>query len=63
MDFYVAFVQANVAALVLGGLAAFARVKMVLARCSVHELAGLGFAEALGGSFVRLDFGHKKISF
>ncbi len=59
MNFYVAFVQRHVAALVFGDFAGFARVKMILARGAVHEFAGFGFAEALGRSFVGFDFGHE----
>lgn len=58
MNFHVAFVKRYVAPLVLGDLAGFARVKMILSRGSVHELAAFGFAEALGCSFVGFYFGH-----
>ncbi len=51
--------QNNVAALVDRGLAGFAGIKVVLADGAGQELAGPGFSNPLGGSFVGLDFRHK----
>ena len=53
--------EQNVAALVLGGFAGFARVEMVLACGADHELAGLGFSKALTGAFVGFNFRHEII--
>ena len=60
MDFYVAFVERHVAALVFGYFARFARIKMILPRRAVHEFAGAGFTETLGCSFVGFYFRHER---
>ena len=53
--------QKHVAAFVLGGLAGFAGIKVVLAGPARHELAGAGFSYSLCCPFVGFNFGHKII--
>jgi hypothetical protein len=55
----VAGVQHQIAALVFGGLAGFARIKMVLARTPGYEFAALGLLYSFYGSFVGFDFRHR----
>ena len=48
----------QVPALVGGGFAGFARIKMILSGGPGNEFAGFGFSNPFGGSLVGFDFRH-----
>lgn len=50
--------KVDVAALVFGGLAGFAGIKMVLAGRTDHKLAAAGFSYSFSRAFVGFNFRH-----
>lgn len=53
--------QAHIAALVLGGFAGFAGIKMVLAGFAINNFAAAGFLKSFSCAFVAFNLWHLRI--